>query len=164
MPVIIGKNSFNQWPIRIPDATPAEAGVMTPADKAKLDALSPGGGALYGVQAQVTYDNSVLPPGLPTCTIINSFGGITYDSLVATGTTFGFVVYFLLPTPVPDARRQVWVTTMVEEMALIDPFTLAAAAWKGQGSDYLGIILGTNAQPSGSPTVFNFCAQLFVIP
>ncbi len=39
MPVIIGKNSFNQWPIVIPDATLANPGVMTPAQVAQLGAV-----------------------------------------------------------------------------------------------------------------------------
>lgn len=37
-------NNFQHQPQTIPDATPSAAGVMSAADKAKLDSLSPGGG------------------------------------------------------------------------------------------------------------------------
>ncbi len=164
MPVIIGKNSFNQWPIRIPDATPVEAGVMTPADKAKLDALSPGGGALCGVQAKITFDNSLVSPIPFTVEVINSFGGITYDSREDYG--FGWLVYFLLPVTVPFVNRQVLISSIYYS-PVSDPFEFGLTTTSNQGPDYepyLGIILPTNANPSGSPTYFGFSAQLFVIP
>ncbi len=79
MPVQIGKNSFNQWPIRIPDATATEAGVMSPADKAKLDGLTPGGvtGFVSGIVTQqmgATPVSLSLPGAVVGMTVIQALG------------------------------------------------------------------------------------------
>jgi len=70
-------DGLDHWPHVIPQATEVSAGVMSAADKLKLDQISPGGG---GAVAYPTFANFPAPATVPGAFAIDSSTGALYCS------------------------------------------------------------------------------------
>lgn len=133
-------DNFNHSPHTIPDATPGASGVMSPADKVKLDSLSPGGGnvritfqvTLALLQSAGAVKSTAIPlaPALPA--------GARFVSLI-----IGEGNFTALDDPTHDRARATFQglnqsTTQIAGQMLIDatdaPKTPQALGFPGTGN------------------------------